>query len=388
MSLLIVGCGPVGMTLAGLLAQHGEPVQIIDKRLELSTLPRGIAVNQASLAVFDQLGIGAQLDALGLRVPRMNLYRRKTYFADINFSQLDIARPHFFHLTQDVIERALYRRITDLGVPVRQGLELQALEETPTGVIATCVHIDGREERILADHVIACDGGNSTARRLLDIPVDQSIYAGYFVVADVAFDALPLANEEMHCFCGVDGYLMIVPIPGGYYRVIASFPGEDPQSGFDAAFIERILREMTPIEATVRHLHWITHSAFGHRIASRARVGRVFFAGDAWHQFSPIGGTNMNLGIEDAAVLARAILARDLDAYELPRLEAVARNLAVTRYLSRLLVRSPDLATTARPFRAPSLKHLLHHELPRFLTGLRTGMPATEARHETEAVTA
>ncbi|WP_273793975.1 FAD-dependent oxidoreductase, partial [Brucella anthropi] len=72
MSLLIVGCGPVGMTLAGLLAQRGEAVQVIDKRLELSTLPRGIAVNQASLAVFDQLGIGAQLDALGLRVPRMN----------------------------------------------------------------------------------------------------------------------------------------------------------------------------------------------------------------------------------------------------------------------------------------------------------------------------
>ena len=111
MSLLIVGCGPVGMTLAGLLAQQGEAVQIIDKRLELSTLPRGIAVNQASLAVFDQLGIGAQLDALGLRVPRMNLYRRRAYFADINFHQLDIARPHFY-LTQDVIERALYRRIS------------------------------------------------------------------------------------------------------------------------------------------------------------------------------------------------------------------------------------------------------------------------------------
>lgn len=388
MSLLIVGCGPVGMTLAGLLAQQGEAVQVIDKRLELSTLPRGIAVNQASLAVFDQLGIGAQLDALGLRVPRMNLYRRRAYFADINFHQLDIARPHFFHLTQDVIERALYRRISELGVSIRQGLELQALEETPTGVVATCTHLDGTEERIFADHVIACDGGNSTARRLLEVPVDQVMYAGYFVVADVSFDALPLANDEMHCFCGVDGYLMIVPIPGGSYRVIASFPGEDPQSGFDATFIERIIRDMTPITANVQHLHWITHSAFGHRIASRARVGRVFFAGDAWHQFSPIGGTNMNLGIEDAAVLARAILARDLDAYELPRLEAVARNLAVTRYLSRLLVRSPDLATTERPFGAPSLQHLLHDELPRFLTGLRTRISTARARPETEVATA
>ena len=90
----------------------------------------------------------------------------------------------------------------------------------------------------------------------------------------------------------------------------------------------------------------------------------------------------------DSGLLARAILARDLDAYELPRLEAVARNLAVTRYLSRLLVRSPDLATTERPFGAPSLERLLHDELPRFLTGLRTRISTAKPRTETEVATA
>lgn len=66
----------------------------------------------------------------------------------------------------------------------------------------------------------------------------------------------------------------------------------------------------------------------------------------------------------------------------------MARNLAVTRYLSRLLVRSPDLATTERPFGASSLERLLHDELPRFLTGLRTHIPAVATRRETEVATA
>lgn len=369
MHALIVGSGPVGMTVAGLLTQQGHRVTVIDKRDNLSTLPRGIAVNQATLAVFDQLGIGVDLDPLILRVPRITLYWNAQSFGQVDFGRVDVKRPYFCHVTQNVLEQALYERLLRMDVVVHRGVMLHSFAETAAGIRATCVDTSGQVRALSADLLLACDGGNSTVRSLLGLEVDQQTYGGYFLLADLRFDELPLTWDETHYFLGRRGYLMVVPIPGGRHRVILSFKGAHRQTNIDAAFLEAIVADRTGLSARIGDISWTTQSSFGHRVSPQARCGRVFLAGDALHQFSPIGGTNMNVGIEDAAALAQAITRQRLDDYEPHRLEVVQQHLRMTQYLTRVLVRVRDLDFARRPFSSRSLRGLLDNEIPRLLTG-------------------
>lgn len=369
MSALVVGGGPVGMTVAGLLARQGYPVTVIDKRSSLSTLPRGIAVNQASLAVFDQLEIGGDLDRLSLRVPRITLYRERSPIGQVDFSRLNIARPFFCHITQNVLERVLQGQLSRLGVTIQHGVALQSLTDTPTGVRAICIDADGRPLAFNADILLACDGGNSTVRSLLGLEVDQQTYGASFFLADVRFEQLPLCASDTHYFLCRSGYLMVVPIPQGRHRVILSFKGDGSATGIDARWLEAAIAQRVGLSVRIGEVCWSTHSLFGHRVCRRARCNQVFLAGDALHQFSPIGGTNMNVGIDDAAALARAILQGKTDDYEAQRLEVVSQHLRVTRYLTRVLVRTRELGPLRRPFSSRSLRCLLEDEIPPLLTG-------------------
>lgn len=358
------------MTVAGLLSQQQHLVTVIDKRQNLSTLPRGIAVNQNSLATFDQLQIGVELERLSMRVPCINLRRNASVLGRIDFHQLSIERPYFCHVTQDMVERILYERLSRLGVSVHRGVELHALTSTPTEVQATCIDHNGMTRTFSADILIACDGGNSTVRTLLGLQVDQQTYCAYFLLADVTFEELPLPPGETHYFFCRDGYLMLVPIPGKRHRVILSVKGpHSSPADIDRRLLEDTIAARTGMRVRVGRVDWTTQSSFGHKVSRSARCGHVFLAGDSLHQFSPIGGTNMNVGIEDAAAFARSILHRRIDEYEAQRLDAIRRHIQLTQYLTRLLARPRDLAHSRRPFVSRSLRALLENEIPRLLTG-------------------
>jgi 2-polyprenyl-6-methoxyphenol hydroxylase-like FAD-dependent oxidoreductase len=381
MHALIVGSGPVGMTVAGLLSQQRHRVTLIDKRKSLSTLPRGIAVNQATLAVFDRLGIGKQLDQLSLHVPRIILYRDSTPIGRVDFRHLDIERPFFCHVTQNTLERTLLEQVSRMNIAVHRGITLDSFTDAADGIQASCIDADGRTHVFNADVLLACDGGNSTVRSLLGLQVDQQTYGAYFLLADVRFAELPLSTGETHYFLCRAGYLMVVPIPGGCHRVILSFKGPHRQTSIDGPSLEWVIAQRAGIAVRIGEVCWTTQSSFGHRVSRGARCHNAYLAGDALHQFSPIGGTNMNVGIEDAVALAEAICKRRTDEYEAKRLDAVARHLRLTQYLTRVLVRTREMDFARRPFASRAMRCLLEDEIPRLLTGLHgRGRDAETAR--------
>lgn len=370
MHALIVGSGPVGMTVAGLLSQQRHRVTVIDKRETLSTLPRGIAVNQATLAVFDRLGIGKQLDRLSLHVPRIILYRVSAPVGRVDFTHLDVERPFFCHITQNTLERVLFEQLSRMGIAVHRGITLDSFTDDAGGIRASCTDADGRTHVFDADVLLACDGGNSTVRRLLELEVDQQTYGAYFLLADVRFAELPVSAGETHYFLSRTGYLMVVPIPGGCHRVILSFKGPHLQTTIDGPLLESAIAQRAGMAVKIGAVCWTTQSSFGHRVSRRAACRNAYLAGDALHQFSPIGGTNMNVGIEDAVALAEAICRQRTDEYEAQRLEAVARHLRLTQYLTRVLARTRDIDFARRPFASRAMRCLLEDEVPRLLTGL------------------
>lgn len=367
---LITGAGPVGMLLAILLAQHGIRCQLIDKRPARSPLPRGIAINQQTLAILQQAGLLERTLAAGIQVPRLNLYRGTRPFAAVSFDASSLQHPYFFHIRQCDLEQLLAQRLAELGVEVLYRHTLVALEQQALHAAAT-VGFNASLRTIECDYVLGCDGGASTCCELAGIPVARQAYGGHFRLADVTFGSVDWARNETHYYLGERGYLMLIPAPNGETRVIASYP--QPPSGSEALLratdIERLVHQRSGHTAAITQLRWSTQAPFGHRIAAQAVKGRVMLAGDALHQFSPIGGTNMNVGIADASALASALINGTTQAYATERLAVVKQQVAATRYLTRVMVKPQGMALPERPFTSRTLHDLLYSELPQLLTG-------------------
>lgn len=379
MKTLIIGAGPVGMILALLLNRQGKGVVIIDKRTTLSELPRGIAINQQTLSIFEKIGVLPDVINIGISIPRLNIYKGGKKIGDLTFEDPSLQHPYFFHVRQSDVEQVLAKKLDDLGIKVKLGHTLVGINQGIDHAIAEIETPAGKNIRYTTDIIAGCDGGNSACCRLAGIKIDRVSYGGSFQLADLVLSGAPYPRSETHYILSSDGYLMLVPAPRGETRVIASFCGhlDVKAKNLDIQAFEQLIKTRIGGNPRIERLFWSTQSAFGHRVADRAKAGRVILAGDALHQFSPIGGTNMNVGISDAEALAEAIDSNNLDAYDHGRSSVVTRQIALTKYLTYLMVRPDGMRRPPLPFKNRTLNGLLTNELPPLLTGF----PIPEIRH-------
>lgn len=368
---VIIGAGPVGMTLAVLLASSGIRPVIIDKREALSNLPRGIAINQRSLAILEAAGVLQDVMAVGVKVNRLNLYAGNGLIGRVSFANPDLRHPYFFHVRQSEIEHILTQRLMTLGVEVLRAHTLSGLRQEPGGCLVDVLHQSG-STCFEADIVAGCDGGSSSCCSLSGIKVSRVAYGGFFQLADVELeDGVP---SETDYVLTPQGYAMFIPAPRGETRVILSHRGRIREGAETPGIADfaTMIAERTGRRLKIKRLIWATQAAFGHRVAERASIGRLFLAGDALHQFSPIGGTNMNVGLVDAQALADGIRSGGLPDYDSDRLALMRRQVEMTRYLTRIMVRPRGMKMPRRPFESRTLGELLTQELPGPLTGFAT----------------
>lgn len=351
---LIAGAGPTGLTLACELARHGAGVRILDQRPAPHRESRGKTLHPDTLEFLAGLDVAGRLADIGSR----GLVFRK-YFdgAHVGDTPYDGA----LFMGQWQIEEVLRERLAELGVVVEYGSRLVGVRQDGAGVDAELA--DGRAVR--SRYLAGCDGGRSTARKLLGIPFEGSTEeAPSMVIGDVA--APGLSRDYWHqWFDSNGGAVLLCPIPGtGSFQLQAS-PELDERGeplppsleGFQRLF-DRYARmpEIRLAEPT-----WLAAWRVNVRMAARLREGRAFLAGDAAHVHPIAGGLGMNAGIHDAAALGRALTAAltapadtvgadALDAYETERLPLAAELLADTaRRLERVLtaVRRPGNGTEA-----------------------------------------
>jgi len=173
---------------------------------------------------------------------------------------------------------------------------LRSFTDRKDGIRATCVDSNGRTRTFKADVLLACDGGNSTVRGLLGFEVDEQTYGPYFVLADVEFRELPLSPGETHYFLCRGGYLMVVPIPEGRHAS-SVLQGDLSGNEHRCAFLEAAIARRVGMKVRITDVAWTTRAPSDIACRGGHGAGNVFLAGDALHQFSPIGGTNMNVGI-------------------------------------------------------------------------------------------
>lgn len=303
-NILIVGAGPVGLTATAQLLHHGIKPRIIDRKSGPSTLSKAAAVNPRSLELLNPPGVAELLIDAGLTVRQGNLHYEGKQLGQLHLDNIPHKYNFLLLIPQSETERVLLEHLQAQGLEVEWGRQLAGLENTEAGVraqIGAAVE-EGEatpDETAEVDYVVGSDGPHSAVRHTLGIDFPGEKYPYDFSLADVDLDwAFP--DDEIQLFMHESGVLLFVaPFGGGRFRLIAN--GDD-------------VRSLLPPGSTVQTIHWESDFKVHLRQASTYVEGNCYLAGDAAHVHSPAGGRGMNLGMEDATMLARRLVIGDAEA--------------------------------------------------------------------------
>jgi 2-polyprenyl-6-methoxyphenol hydroxylase-like FAD-dependent oxidoreductase len=336
---LIVGAGPVGLTLAASLAARGVDVVLVDKAAEAATTSRAAVIHARTLEVLHSIHVSDELVRRGMIVPRFTVRDRDRALLTIDFDGLPTPHPYTLMLPQDVTEDVLTGRLAELGGQVHRPYELARLEQDGDGVTATMVG----GETVWASYVVGADGMHSVVRDQIGVGFEGDAYGRSFVLADVHLD-WEFDDSEVMLYFAPAGLLVVAPLPGGRHRIVATadVAPEHPDRDHIQALLDARGPQKRP--ALVKDVVWSSRFRVHHRLADRYREGRVFLAGDAAHVHSPAGGQGMNTGIQDAVALAARLAGvlrdgadeRILDGYEAQRRPVAADVVAFTDRMTRV----------------------------------------------------
>jgi 2-polyprenyl-6-methoxyphenol hydroxylase-like FAD-dependent oxidoreductase len=344
---LIVGAGPTGLTLAAALLRSGVEVTLVDRQAEGVNTSRAAGVNARTLEVLERLDVTRRLVKEGVEAPRFVIRDRARTLLTLDFSGLDTDYPYTLLAPQSTTERLLLDRVRELGGDVTRPAVLSTLAQDSDGVTATFT--DGATVR--ARYVVGADGMHSTVREEAGIGFSGGSYEHGFVLADVRLTG-DAPTDEVRLFWAREGLTVVAPLPNGDFRVVA--PVDDAPENPSIELVQRILDTRGPGGITVTAVTWGSRFRIHHRVADTYRCGRILLAGDAAHVHSPAGGQGMNLGIQDAVVLADALTAvlaggpdTLLDDYSATRRPIAQQVIALTDRLTRLAT----LPRALRPIR-------------------------------------
>lgn len=372
-SVLVVGAGPVGLTLACELLRHGVPCRVVDLADGPSLWSKAAVVHARTLEVFEAMGVADEALARGRRVHGIGLFDRDKRIGHVGTHDLDSSFPFMLGLSQRDTELVLEAHFGALGGRVERRVELCQLD----GDVATLAHPDGRRERVRHAYLCACDGAHSTVRHALGVPFEGTTYEESVLQADVRIRwPFAVPDDEGLFFVSPAGPIGALPVLAqDRYRLVVLLAPEERADPTLPQF-QRLLDERGPAGCEVSDPAWMVTFRFHRRMVPRYRVGRAFLVGDAAHVHSPVGGQGMNMGIQDAFNLAWKLAlvmrgkgdARLLDSYHPERAPIAAATL-----------RGTDAATRAAT-RVLGLKSPLARRLRDDLFGLVGKLPFVEGR--------
>jgi 2-polyprenyl-6-methoxyphenol hydroxylase-like FAD-dependent oxidoreductase len=357
---LIVGAGPVGLTLAIDLGRRGIRCILIEQKEAPAFLPKMERCNARTMEIYRRLGIAQQIRDAG--------YPRDAAM-DV-FIVLSMIEPPLLHLPYPSVAEAqaeiracndgtqplepyqlvsqytlepLLKSIAETlpSVTVRYGCEFVALAQDAAGVSATVRQSDGATSTVRAAYLAGCDGGGSNVRRQLGIKLRgegnilqlrQALYR-----CDALWDRIPLQDgpgKGRHYHVADDRSTFLITQDSTRHFTLHSVVETDADMAtmFERTVVEPVDYEMLYVGEWKQNL----------LLAERYGSGRVLLAGDAAHLMIPTGGLGMNTGIGDAVDLGWKLAAtlrgwggpNLLASYEVERRQIGDRNVGASRYAS------------------------------------------------------
>jgi 2-polyprenyl-6-methoxyphenol hydroxylase-like FAD-dependent oxidoreductase len=300
-SVLVIGAGPVGLAAALELARLRLGVRIVDKNPTPAKESRAVLVNLRSLDLLEPAGATERLISAGVKMRGARVVVDGRTRLQIDATRLPHRFKFLLALAQDETERVLGECLSARGVKVERGVEVTDIANGATGATARVKTPNG-EALFAADWIIAADGPHSVVRHRLGLEFPGAPYPFHWSLADLELsgDAEPDRAELRLEYRGP--VLVRAPLGHGRHRVISNAPD----------VLARLPASWRPGK-----VHWQSDFSVSHRMVPRRGAQRIWLVGDAAHIHSPAGGRGMNLGIEDAVLLARTIAANgDVAAWE------------------------------------------------------------------------
>jgi len=297
---LIVGAGPVGLTLALGLARQGARCRIVDRDAGPSPTSRASELHARTLEVLDAMGAAEDVLAAGLVLRVITFISRGRCVARISTAGIDSSFPARLAIPQSDTERILESHLAQAGVTVERERELLDFVDDSAGVTATFHDARGERTAIRAGWLVGCDGVHSAVRQHLGLAFDGEDYPGVWAIVDARIDGWACPPGEVFVFLGRDT-MWSGALPNGCRRL---YFRHDANTALPRAEEAQAVLERHAPGARIREV--VNRGAFRihRRMASRFRVGRVLLAGDAGHVCSPSAGVGMNAGMQDSANLA------------------------------------------------------------------------------------
>lgn len=356
---VIVGAGPVGLSLALALARQGVRSVLLEKNQQTSRWSKAPGILPRTLEIFQQLGVLGSVQAQGNCLRRVNIYSAKndTPVLAVSFDILkeETAANFICILEQAKTERLLLEAVQATGLcRIRFNSRVVDFWQKEKKV---CVKVQKEDQtyELLGTYLVGCDGASSMVRKHLDLSFEGFTYRLRAMLADVriedARDQLPWPQVLMLS----NGFAAALRLEPSIWRILRVVSQEEAtRSEFSRAAVVSSVESLLGAGDCV--ITWKSAFRIHRRLCRYFRIGPVLLAGDAAHINSPAGGQGMNSGIQDAHnlawKLAHALRGGEaeplLDSYEQERRGVVQRQVnPYTDLLTRAAIMAPTAVRSA-----------------------------------------
>lgn len=376
---MIIGCGPTGVTLANLLGELGCSVTVLERDTEVYPIPRATHIDEETQRNFQATGLMAQLASFTQQFGVMQFVDEK---GGVLFEETiqDRRSLHGYSgscfFDQPAFERVLRDGLSRFPrVSLQTGVQVQGIEERSDGVTVFAKRLsDGALLQFQSAWVVGCDGGQSLTRESIGVPMDSFAPKRRWVIVDSLLkdpaDARLLPDKFQYVFDRAR--LTILAYGFGANRRWEFQVNDGEKWPDDADVLRWVSAFIDPQRLNITRIVPYSHNSL---VAQRWRVGRVFLAGDAAHMMPPSAGQGMCSGIRDAINLAWKLAAVVMGAANVKLLDSYAEerrphNIAVLKsalFISDRLQADDAFERWWRKFQAqvisvaPPLQALLRH---------------------------
>lgn len=302
-SVLVVGAGPTGLSLALGLARDGVPCIVVERKADLDPHSRATVIMPRTLEILDQLQTLEPFLEQGNRVAHIRLReapdgKQLTHF-DFTALANETAHPYAIALAQDRTERILLDAVHATGlVDVRFGRSVISLAVGPNSVRASLddgSHLD-------VDFVVGADGSHSVVREGMGVELEGKTYPTRALLADVTVEPEREQTDFWPTLVREAGLVVGIRFGPRIFRIVADAISDEVTDQNMDAEVDRLSRLLFGAPPT--SVAWRAIYRKHQRCAPTFRSGRAMIAGDAAHLNSPAGGQGMNSSIQDAHNLA------------------------------------------------------------------------------------
>ena len=357
---VIAGGGPVGLTLAALLARQGVASLVVEADASYCTGSRAICMSRRSQEILGWVGADAPLVRKGLSwVGGRSFYRDREV---LHFEMPSEPTQRFapmVNIQQYFVEQFAHDAARSAAAPpdVRWSSRVERVEVSDEAV-EVLVQAPCGPATVRADWLVACDGGRSTVREQLGLVLRGMEYEGRYVIVDI-HQKSRRAVERLAWFdppSNPGSTLLMHRQPEDVWRIDYQLrAGEDPAEAVRPEnVLPRVQSHLSMIgEDAPWELLWISLYNAKCLTLDNYRHRRVLFAGDAAHLVPIFGVRGLNSGLDDAGnlawKLARVVQGLSppglLDSYSTERVHAARENMAFGAKSTEFMA-PPDFAFT------------------------------------------